>query len=80
MMDFPDGPVVKNPPSNARDMDSIPAQGRFYRATKPVHHTTGSEYHNYQSLYALEPILSNKRSAAMRSLGSATERPLTHRN
>ena len=36
--DFPGVPVVKNPPSNARDMDSIPAQGRFYRATKPVHH------------------------------------------
>ena len=26
--------------------------------------TTGSEYHDYQSLYALEPILSNKRSTA----------------
>ena len=38
MMDFPDGPGVKNPLSNARDMDSIPAQGRFYGATKPVHH------------------------------------------
>ena len=25
--DFPGGPVVKNPPSNAGDADSIPAQG-----------------------------------------------------
>ena len=25
--DFPDGPVVKNPPSNARDVGSIPGQG-----------------------------------------------------
>ena len=25
--DFPDGPVVKNPPSNARDMGSNPGQG-----------------------------------------------------
>ena len=26
-MDFPDGPVVKNLPCNAKDVDSIPAQG-----------------------------------------------------
>ena len=25
--DFPDGPVVKNPPPNAGDMGSIPGQG-----------------------------------------------------
>ena len=25
--DFPGGPVVKNPPSNAGDMSSIPGQG-----------------------------------------------------
>ena len=25
--DFPGGPVVKNPPSNAGDADSIPGQG-----------------------------------------------------
>ena len=25
--DFPSGPVVKNPPSNAGDMDFIPGQG-----------------------------------------------------
>ena len=25
--DFPGGPVVKNPPSNAGDMDSIPDRG-----------------------------------------------------
>ena len=29
--DFPGGPVVKNPPANARDMDSIPGPGRFHR-------------------------------------------------
>ena len=33
--DFPGGPVVKNPPSNAGDMGSIPG-----RATK-IPHTTG---------------------------------------
>ena len=27
MTDFPGGPVVKNPPSNAGDMGSIPGQG-----------------------------------------------------
>ena len=33
--DFPDGPVVKNPPSNAEDTGSIPVQG-----TK-IPHATG---------------------------------------
>ena len=28
--DFPGGPVVKNPPSNAGDMGSIPGPGRFH--------------------------------------------------
>ena len=27
MRDFPGGPVVKNPPSSARDMGSIPGRG-----------------------------------------------------
>ena len=27
LRDFPGGPVVKNPPSNAGDMGSIPGQG-----------------------------------------------------
>ena len=30
-MDFPGGPVVKNPPCNVGDMGSIPGLGRFYR-------------------------------------------------
>ena len=29
-MDFPGGPGVKNPPANARDMDSIPDPGRLH--------------------------------------------------
>ena len=33
-MDFPGGPVVKNPPCNAGDMGSIPGQG-----TKILHAT-----------------------------------------
>ena len=28
--DFPGGPVVRNPPANARDMGSIPGPGRFH--------------------------------------------------
>ena len=28
--DFPDGVVVKNPPANAGDMDSIPGWGRSF--------------------------------------------------
>ena len=35
--DFPGGPVVKNPPSNARDMGLIPGWGtKIPQATKPV--------------------------------------------
>ena len=29
--DFPGGAVVKNPPANAGDMDSIPGMGRSHR-------------------------------------------------
>ena len=38
---FPSGPVVKNPPSNARGAGSIPGQGTYpigQGATKPVQH------------------------------------------
>ena len=30
MLDFPGGPVVKNPPANAGDTGLIPGQGRFH--------------------------------------------------
>ena len=40
--DFPDGPVVKNPPCNAGDVDLIPGQGtkitHATEPTKPTHH------------------------------------------
>ena len=29
-MNFPGGPVVKNSPANAADMDSIPGPGKFH--------------------------------------------------
>ena len=29
-MDYPDGPVVKNPPANAGDMGSIPGLERYH--------------------------------------------------
>ena len=29
-LDFPGGPVVKNPPANAGDTGSIPGRGRFH--------------------------------------------------
>ena len=48
--DFPGGPVVKNPPSNAEDMDLIPGQG-----TK-IPHTPGQQSpslcHNQRSARA----------------------------
>ena len=31
VLDFPGGPVVKNLPVNAGDMDSIPGLGKFHR-------------------------------------------------
>ena len=30
LLDFPGGPVVKNPPTNAGDMSSIPGPGIFH--------------------------------------------------
>ena len=40
--DLPGSPMVKNPPCNIRDTDSIPAQRtkspRTTGATKPMHH------------------------------------------
>ena len=37
-LDFPDGPVVKNLPANARDTGSIPGSGRFFMLwNKEVH-------------------------------------------
>ena len=39
-MDYPGGPVVKNPPANAGDMGSIPGLGRFQSILKEIN----SEY------------------------------------
>ena len=61
ILDFPGGPVVKNPPANARDMNLIPGPGRSHMlrphalqwrgpcaiTTEPVH---------------WQPVLHNKRS------------------
>ena len=56
--DFPGGPVVKNPPSNAGDVGSIPGRGtKIPHATrqlsphattreKPVHHNEYPACHN----------------------------------
>ena len=37
-VDFPGGPVVRNPPASAGDIGSIPSLGRFYMlwAAKPM--------------------------------------------
>ena len=31
--DFPNGPVIKNPPANTEDTDSIPGRGGFHPRT-----------------------------------------------
>ena len=51
MLDFPGGPVVKNPLANAGDTGLIPGLGRFHMPAEqpsPVHL-------NYRSLRDLEP-------------------------
>ena len=59
MGDFPGGPVVKNPPSNARDMGLIPGQGTKipYASEQLSPHTTTREStcSNYRILQNLEP-------------------------
>ena len=80
MMDFPDGPGVKNPLSNARDMDSIPAQGRFYGATKPVHHNYWVWVPRLPKPICPWAHTQQQEKHCMRSLGTATKKPLTHLN
>ena len=50
MRDFPGGPVVKNPPSNAGDAGSIPGQGakipQSMRQLSPCTATTEPVHHN----------------------------------
>ena len=56
--DFPGGPMVKNPPANAEEVDLIPGQGnKFTHAEGNLSlNTTTTKPH------ALEPILHNTRS------------------
>ena len=67
MVDFPGGPVVKNPTVNAGDTGSIPRLGRFHmpRATKHM-------LHSYWNPRALELVPCAKRN-------HPTEKP-THHN
>ena len=61
--DFPGGPVVKNPPYNAGDADSIPGQGtKIPHAAgqlSPSATTTEPECRKLQSPHALEPASHN---------------------
>ena len=68
-LDLPGGPVVKNPPANAGDMDLIPGLGRFHvpqghwarerQVLKPEH---------------LEPCSAPREARAMRSLHTTIDR------
>ena len=51
MWDFPDAPVVKNPPSNPGDVGSIPGQG-----TKPMGHNEDTAQPKYKNKTALVPL------------------------
>ena len=61
--DFPGGPVVKNLPSDAGDMGSIPGRGTTIpHATgqlSPCTTTTEPVCHKLQSPHALEPMYHN---------------------
>ena len=59
MWDFPGGPVVRNPPSNAEDVGSIPGQG-----TK-IPHAAGQ----------LSPCTATTEPACSGALGSQLESP-----
>ena len=61
--DFPGGPVVKTPPSNAGDAGSIPGRGtKIPHAAgqlSPCTTTTEPVCHKLQSPPALEPVCCN---------------------
>ena len=69
--DFPGDPVVKNLPSNAGDMGSIPGSGRSHchGGTKPVPH-------NYWD-QALEPVSCSYGSPMPRTCAPQQEKPLS---
>ena len=65
LRDFPGGPVVKNPPSNARDAGSIPGRGTKFphvagqlspRATTTELASLEPSCGKLQSPCALEPV------------------------
>ena len=67
MLDFSGGPVVKNQPSNAGDMDSLPCQG-----TK-IPHAAGQLS---QCAATTEPVRSGAHTPELeRSLCAATKDP-----
>ena len=50
-LDFPGGPVVKNPPASAKDMGLTPGpeDSICLGATKPVRHNCWAQHHNYKT-------------------------------
>ena len=67
MRDFPGGPVVKNPPSNAVDVGSIPAQ-----VTKIPHAVGQLSLHTATT----EPVRSRARAPQLESTHAATTEPM----
>ena len=66
---FPGDWVVKNPPANSRDMDSIPGAGRSFMLQSNQAHAprllslcVEPRSHNHWGLWALEPGLCDPRS------------------
>ena len=61
LLGFPGGPVVKNPPCNARDAGSIPYLEKSHMPLGPWATTTEPRKHSLWSPCALERVLCNKR-------------------
>ena len=71
LQDFPGGPVVKNPPSNAGDVSSIPGQG-----TKIPH----AEGQLSPHATTREPVCRNYRAHVLWSLHATTREKPVRRN
>ena len=71
--DFPGGAVVKNPPANGGDMDSIPGREdpTCCGATTPVRHNYWAHVPQLLKPACLQPVLHNKR-------GHYNEKPVHH--
>ena len=75
VVDFPGGPVAKNPPANAGDKSLIPGPGRGHmpKASKPVSHNYGACVQNYWWPHAQCTYSAAREATAVRKLSTAAQ-------